>query len=341
MTMMNLTSPTELDLLLSDRISRALTRVYDLHPATPLEPFELSIQGAVAYLKREDTSVIRSYKWRGAYFKMIQCVESGNRGPFVTASSGNHAQGVALAANRLGVPATIFMPVSTPELKQRSVKKLGGTGVSVVLTGDSLEQASRAAADYLIKTAATLIPPFDDLDVIAGQATIAHEVLGQLPDVDVIFVPIGGGGLASGVSHYCQAGSRQVQVIGVEVLGQDSMRTSIEAGWRTRLDPLDLFCDGTAVNCPGELTFEICRRHLSRIVTVTNEQVCAAIATLWESRRLITEPSGAVALAGLIASGKSGDINPARQKCVAIVSGGNTDFRTLPMIVQRSQQYQS
>lgn len=337
---MNVIAPTRAEVSFGERIAAAESRVYDVNPSTPIEPIELPaarIRPRV-YLKREDQSRIGSYKWRGAYFKMFRCVESGNRGPFVTSSAGNHAQGVALAARHLGVKATIFMPVTTPDLKKLSVKRLGGSQVTVVFDGDRFEQTSRSAYDYSVDTGATLVPPFDDLDVIAGQATVATEIVNQLPDVDVVFVPIGGGGLASGISFFCKHHARDIRVVGVEVTGQDSMRNAIEAGHRTCLVRVDQFCDGTAVGQPGEWTFEFCRRYLDEIITVSNEQVCASIESLWEERRLITEPSGAIAFAGLLSVCESAPASIENQAWVAIVSGGNTDFRTLPSIVRRSQR---
>lgn len=329
---------------LMERISRARSCVYDVGAKTPLERIELGGNRdgqSNVYLKREDASLIRSYKWRGAYFKMAQCVAEGNRGPFVTTSAGNHAQGVALAASRLGVAATIFMPVSTPELKRLSVKRLGAEFVRIVFVGDRFDQTSAAALGFADETGATFVPPFDDLDVIAGQATVASEILEQLPETDVIFVPIGGGGLASGVSVFCRDHDREVRVVGVEVTGQDSMTRSIEAGRRIRMEDVGQFCDGTAVGCPGRLTFELCRQNLVEIVSVSDEQVCGAIEFLWEERRLITEPSGAIALAGLLAEVSRRGGSPGGQDAtvnqVAIVSGGNTDFRMLPSIVQGSQ----
>ncbi|MFK7820584.1 MAG: pyridoxal-phosphate dependent enzyme [Planctomycetaceae bacterium] len=325
----------------------AAATVYAVDTKTQLQPFELlsSATGgddATIYLKREDLSKVRSYKWRGAYNKLTNCVESDDRGPFVTTSAGNHAQGVAVAAARLEVPVTVFMPRSTPELKQRAVRQHGGHFVEIRLVGDSFEQASTAAHQFASETNATILSPFDDFHVIAGQSTVCHELVAQFDEMnvrpDVVFVPVGGGGLASGVSFLMQQRMPNVRVIGVEVEGQESMWKSFNENKRVSMNDVDPFCDGTAVATPGAMTWEICRECLDgEIVKVSNAKVCGAIQQLWEGLRVVPEPSGAIALAGLIEATKSGRVNPAAEVCTAIVSGGNVDFRTLPRIVQSSR----
>jgi threonine dehydratase len=315
----------------------AAKTVYLIDDQTAAHSYELPNGEGSIFLKREDASKIRSYKWRGAYNKLSACVGAGNRGPFVTTSAGNHAQGVALAAAALGVQATVFMPRSTPDLKQNAVRRHGGDFVDVRLVGDSFEQALAAAMAFASESNATILSAFDDLHVIAGQSTVAAELLRQVPGVEVIFVPVGGGGLASGISFLMKHKAPHVKVIGVEVRGQDSMSQSIREARQLSLGKVDRFCDGTAVATPGNLTWEVCRECLADTVVVSNEQVCGAIQALWEEERLVPEPSGAIALAGLLQASRDGRVDPHSQVCVAIVSGGNVDFRTLPMIVQRSQ----
>ena len=318
--------------------ARGLVRQIEPDP-TLLQSFALP-SGLDVFLKREDLSTIRSYKWRGAYCRLTACLEEGNRGPFVTTSAGNHAQGVALVAARLNVDATIFMPRSTPRLKREAVERHGQGRATIQLVGDSFEQALTAALEFAEQTKATVLSPFDDLHVVAGQSTVGSELLEQLPQADVVFVPVGGGGLASGVSYIVKTLKPDAMVFGVEVVGQDSMACSLRYDKRVSLDNVDRFCDGTAVATPGNLTLDICRQFLNGVITVSNEQVCAAIQTMWEQSRLVPEPSGGMALAGLLEAADAGTINPARQQCVAIVSGGNTDFLTLPLIVKRAQLVQ-
>ena len=307
--------------------------VYELDEATRLDALAVG-KGRILYAKREDRSQIHSYKWRGAFFCMWQKVQSGRRGPFVAASAGNHAQGVAAAARRLAVKAVIFMPCTTPRLKRDAVKALGGSFVSVVLTGDCFADAAREAERFCETNDATPIPPFDDLDVVAGQATVALELLSQMPALTRLFVPIGGGGLASGVAFAIkQIAKHRCRVIGVEVDGQQSMQASLEAGRRVELSSVDTYCDGTAVSKPGAINFELCSQWLDDVVTVSNAQVSAAIKLAWDAARFIPEPSGAI---GLAAADRDGRDN-GNDVVGTIVTGCNTDFKTLPRIVRQSQ----
>ena len=327
-------SQIENDRALDERIERARQVVYELDARTIVDRIALP-DGSHAALKREDLSKVRSYKWRGAYNKIAHCVRAGDAGPFAAVSAGNHAQGVALAASKLGVRATIFMPQTTPKLKQQAVTELGGTNVTVQLVGDSYDDAAVAAAEWIHDNHATVVPPFDDLDVIAGQATVGVELTEQLPNLDYVFVPVGGGGLAAGVSYAARA--TKLKVIGVEAIGQDSMRHSLAARQLETLPDVDRFCDGTGVKRPGKNTFDICQRYLDRAIAVTNEQVCAAIELCWNHKRLIPEPSGALALAGLLQSAADGLVDPAASQCAAIITGANTDFLNLPTIVRGSR----
>ena len=319
------------ELLLLAAVEHAQQCVYELDQVTPLDSVLLP-GGRRVYLKREDRSRIFSYKWRGAYNKIRYFVETGNQGPFVAASAGNHAQGVAASANALKVTAEIFMPCTTPKLKQESVKRLGGDLVHIHLVGDSFDEAAQAARQFLQEKKATMIAPFDDLHVIGGQATVGCELLDQLPNCTKIYVPIGGGGLASGVAFACKKNKPEIQVIGVEVTGQDSMRQSIEAGKLVSLQNVDLFCDGTAVRRPGQKTFALCEQYLDRIDVVTNQQVSAAAQFAWEVGRFVPEPSGAIGLAAMLMHEEQDQ----EEIVASIVTGANTDFLTLPRIVRLS-----
>lgn len=318
--------------------TKAKEWVYEIGSMTPLD--SLSVEDVTCFLKREDISAINSYKWRGAYTKIRACLEMNDSGPFVAASAGNHAQGVALAAERLNVQATIFMPRSTPKLKQTSVARLGGANVTIELVGDDFQQASKAAQDFASQNRLTLVKPFDDIDIIAGQSTVADELILQQRDLDVVYLPIGGGGLASGVGFALKLLNPEIEVVGIEVIGQESMYRSVQSGVPTRLDEVDIFCDGTAVLQPGDLTHQICTDVIDRIELVSNEQVCAAIQKLWEGKRVLTEPSGAIALAGLIQDVQLKKVSPRETKCCAVLTGANTDFLTLPVIVGKSQLIQ-
>lgn len=321
--------------------SRQLAKrdIYLVDKATPLDRIEIPGVGPI-FLKREDQSQIRSYKWRGAFHRINQVVQQYPGRPLVATSAGNHAQGVALAAAYLGVNATVFMPNTTPKLKQRAVKAWGGDFVEIRLVGDTFDAAKKAADQFVQTTNAVDIHPFDDVDIMAGQSMVGEEILESVPDIESIFVPIGGGGLASGVAAACKENAGPVNVIGVEVEGQDSMSQSIAAKSQVTLDRVDRFCDGTAVAKPGNRTFEVCSAYLDKVLVVTNEQVCAAIQILWEELRVITEPSGAIGLAGVLAATQDNLVDPRSQKIATVLTGANTDFLTLPLIVSRSQLVQ-
>lgn len=319
---------------LHTEIELASNSVYQLDQPTPLEVLELP-EGRQVWLKREDQSAIHSYKWRGAYHKMSRLLESGDHGPFVTTSAGNHAQGVAASARKLNARVTIFMPKSTPRLKRRSVKRHGGGQVEIVLVGDTFDEAQAHAREFAERENATPLHPFDDVQVVAGQATVGLEILDQLPAgpryPKIVYVPVGGGGLASGLAAALKLNRPEFKVIGVEVDGQDSMKQSVDAQRRIALPKVDTFCDGTAVACPGDLTFQFCRRLLDELITVSNDEVCRAIQFAWEEKRLITEPSGSIALAGFLKHAAKED------SAVVVVSGSNTDFLTLPTIARKSR----
>ena len=332
-------APSEFETLcgyLEAQFELAKKIVYEVDRPTICQ--RLNIGGRELFAKREDTSRIHSYKWRGSYFKMHQAMQKGRCEKFVAASAGNHAQGVAVAANRLKVATVIFMPTNTPELKQTAVRQLGGEFVDVRLVGDCYDDASNASEEFAHTTSSTLIKPFDDPAVIAGQATVGLEMLQQSPHLTRIYVPIGGGGLASGMALFLKKISKSdCQLVGVEVENQNSMQLSIRCDRRIQLESVNTFCDGTAVAKPGGHTFEICRQLLDDVVCVSNEQVCSAMQMAWESGRFVPEPSGAIALAAALEY----FMEDANEKVGVVITGGNMDFRTFPRVVSQSRQDQN
>lgn len=333
--------PTESFVELNDRdlLSRlevetqvALERVYQLDDRTPLDWVDLE-SGCVLSLKREDLSNVHSYKWRGSFNKILAMHEQGFAGSMVAASAGNHAQGVAVVARRLKLPATIFMPRSTPLLKQESVQDFGGEFVEIRLHGDSFDEAATEASRFAAISGGAVIPPYDDLQVIAGQATIGEELADALSKPPThVFLEVGGGGMAAGVASVMKRRFPDARLIVVEAVNQNGMGVSIAKGQRTVIESLDRFCDGTAVACPGELPFRICRQLVDECVTVTNDQVCEAIQFLWQKKRTIVEPSAALGVAAAIQYGLASEDRPA-----TVLSGSNVDFMMLPKIAQRGQ----
>lgn len=322
---------------LLQEILRARTRVYRVGNPTPLQQIRIPEIDATIYIKREDLSPINAYKWRGAYNCTAVLNESKGIKTVVAASAGNHAQGVALAAKLLGLQAKIFMPLPTPLMKQRAVKLHGGDHVEIILIGDTYDQASDAAKKYTAEHGYAYVHPFDDIYTMAGQATIADELVlsGEGP-FDYAFVQIGGGGMAAAVSAWLKMHHPQTKIYGVEGNGQASMAASFSAGEPVTLTEVDTFCDGTAVKRPGELTFQICRDTLDDIIMVSNEEVCASIQQLWDSKRVIPEPSGAMGLAGLVQFAQAHPEEVRGKKLLAIVCGANMDFGKLAMISSQS-----
>jgi threonine dehydratase len=291
-----------------------------------MEQLASSGDGSEIWVKREDLSAVKSYKWRGSCNRMATLSADEARCGVVTASAGNHAQGVALAANKLGIKARIYMPRSTPKVKQAAVMHHGGNFVEIHLSGDSYDDAVQAARKDEAETGAIYIHAYDDLLVMAGQGTMADEVVlsGNGP-FDAVFLQIGGGGMAAGVGTWLKTYWPNIQVIGVEGVDQASMKASVTAQEIVALNQIDLFCDGTAVKRPGELPFLICQTLLHRIDTVTNEQVSHAIRVLWEELRCIAEPSGAMGLAAVLQNKSEW----AGKKVLVILCGANIDFLQL------------
>jgi threonine dehydratase len=311
------------------------SRVYDVAQETPLEPARhLSRRlGNEVLLKREDLQPVFSYKLRGAYNKIAHLSDAERARGVIAASAGNHAQGVAYAARHLGIRALIVMPLTTPEIKVEAVRALGA---EVVLSGDTYADAAARCDELVRETGLTFVHPFDDPLVIAGQGTIGNEILRhKLGDVSAIFVPVGGGGLISGIASFVKALKPDVRVIGVEPYEADAMHQSIAAGRRVTLDHVGIFADGVAVREVGELTFPIVQAWVEEIVLVSNDEICAAIKDVFDDTRSIMEPAGALAVAGLR---KWVERTGARgERLVAILSGANMNFDRLRFVAERAE----
>ena len=322
-------------------LKRILTaRVYDVANETPLEPADwLSKRlGNTVLLKREDLQPVFSFKLRGAYNKMAHLSPEQLQRGVIAASAGNHAQGVALAAQRLGCRAVIVMPVTTPQVKIDAVRS---RGAQVVLRGDSYSDAYAHALQVQEAESLTFVHPFDDPDVIAGQGTIAMEILRQHQGpIHAIFVAIGGGGLAAGIGAYVKQVRPEIRLIGVQTTDSDAMARSIKAGRRIELHDVGLFSDGTAVKKVGEETFRLCREYLDDIVLVDTDALCAAIKDVFQDTRSILEPAGALSVAGAKAYVEAAAARGepvAGQTLVAIACGANMNFDRLRFVSERAE----
>ncbi len=310
-------------------------RVYDVARETPLEPARsLSRRlGNTVLLKREDQQPVFSFKLRGAYNKMAHLSPEALGAGVICASAGNHAQGVALSAKRLGCRAVVVMPVTTPKLKVDAVVALGG---EVLLHGDSYTDAYDHAVQLQAAQGLTFVHPFDDPDVIAGQGTVAMEILRQHQGpIDAVFVAIGGGGLISGVAAYIKAVRPEVRVIGVQTVDSDAMVRSVAAGKRVTLKDVGLFSDGTAVKLVGEETFRVARALVDDYVVVDTDAVCAAIKDVFQDTRSILEPAGALGVAGV--KQYVADRKLKGQTFIAITCGANMIFDRLRFVAERAE----
>jgi threonine dehydratase len=316
-----------------ERILRA--RVYDVARETPLTRADgLSKRlGNEVLLKREDLQPVFSFKLRGAYNKLVHLGgEALGRG-VIAASAGNHAQGVALGAGRLGVQATIVMPRTTPPIKVRAVRNLGA---KAVLHGDSYDEAYAHALALVEEHGFTFIHPFDDPEVIAGQGTIGMEILRQHPHpLHAVFVPVGGGGLIAGVAAYIKYVRPDVKVIGVEPEDAPTLERAMAAGRRVDLDEVGLFADGVAVRIIGKETFRVARRLVDQVVLVSTDEICAAIKDIFDDTRGIAEPAGALSVAGLKRYVEEGGVEG--QSLIAIESGANINFDRLRHVAERAE----
>ena len=318
-------------ILIDDTVKEILTsRVYDVAIESPLERgIKVSkLLGHDVYLKREDLQPVHSFKLRGAYNKIAQLTKKEQAKGVITASAGNHAQGVALSAQKLGISALIVMPQTTPTIKIDAVKSYGAM---VELMGDNYSEAAEYCKTRTAETGRIYVHPFDDLLVIAGQGTIGREILEQLPTATHVFVPVGGGGLIAGIASYIKALRPDVKIIGVEPEDSNAMQASVAQNKRVILPHVGIFADGVAVKQVGTTTYAMARDKVDDFITVTTDQICAAIKNIFEDTRSIVEPAGALALAGIA----SYDL-PAGAQSVAICSGANMTFERLQQVAERT-----
>lgn len=306
---------------------------------TPLQKNEYLSEkyGATIYFKREDLQHVRSFKLRGAYYKIKKIEDIARKSGVVCASAGNHAQGVAYACAHLNIKGTIFMPLTTPKQKVEQVRMFGRNKIEIILSGDTFDDSAAAAQDYCEEHEMIFIHPFNDLDIIAGQGTIGVEILNDIEDpLDFIFAGIGGGGLVAGISSYVKHISPRTKVIGIEPAGAASMKAAFDNNGPVTLEHIDKFCDGTAVQCVGEVTYNICRKYVDDIITVPEGKVSTAILDLYNKHAIVAEPSGALPVAALDLykdqiKGKS---------VVVVISGGNNDISRMQEIKEKSLLYE-
>lgn len=295
------------------------------------------VYGAEVYLKREDLQMVRSYKIRGAYNKIRSLAPSVLKYGIVCASAGNHAQGVAFSCNKLQIMGSIYMPVTTPKQKIEQVRMFGKEYIDIVLVGDTFDAANAAAIDYAKKSGKTFIPPFDDPKIMEGQGTIGHEIISQAKEkLDYIFIPIGGGGLASGLGAYIRQMSPDTKIIGVEPAGAPCMKAAIDNGGVIELEDINKFVDGAAVKKAGAMTYEVCKEILDDIVIVPEGAVCTTIIHMYNKSAIVVEPAGALSIAALnfYADKIKG------KKVACIVSGSNNDITRMEEIQEKSLLYE-
>jgi len=331
---MNTTSDTmyQLDFeAAKKRLSKIVTR-------TPLQLNQnLSRRyNANVYLKREDLQIVRSYKLRGAYNMMSSLPAEQLQKGVVCASAGNHAQGFAYSCKKLGVKGVVFMPVITPNQKVYQTKMFGADNVEVKLTGDTFDDCAVAAKKFTEENGMTFIPPFDDYRIIEGQATVGVEILEDLPNIDYVFVPVGGGGLASGIGTYFKTYSPKTKIIGLEPEGAPSMHEALKIGYPVTLDNIERFVDGASVRRTGDITFSICKEVLDDLHLVPEGKVCSTILKLYNEDAIVVEPAGALSIASL--DDYADEIKG--KNIVCIVSGSNNDIDRMQEIKERSLQYE-
>lgn len=325
-------------MLSAQSVKDAYKVLKDVVAKTPLalDPYLSEKYGANIYLKEENMQKVRSFKLRGAYYAISQLSEAERAKGVVCASAGNHAQGVAYAANELNISATIFMPVTTPNQKISQVRFFGGAHVDIQLIGDTFDESAAAAKAFSEKEQKTFVDPFDDEHVIAGQGTVALEIFEQLAELEVkpdkLLVQIGGGGLISGVSSYATELYPETEIVGVEAAGAMSMKAAYEAGKPIKLDKIDKFADGIAVAQVGEKTFQTIKDKVKKLVSVDEGLISQTILDLYSKIGIVVEPAGAAAVAAL--EEIKDDIKG--QNVVCIISGGNNDISRMPEIEERA-----
>ncbi len=321
--------------MLNEYLKKILrSRVYEIAEETPLEPAPLlsARLGNRIWLKREDLQPVFSFKIRGAYNKLAQLPQADRERGVLAVSAGNHAQGVALSAQRLQMSAVIVMPKNTPRIKVDSVRRYGA---EVVLHGSAFDEAKVHAESIALDRGLTVIPPFDDADVIAGQGTVGMEILRQHSGpIRAIFVPVGGGGLIAGIAAYIKAVEPDIEVVGVEPEDSACMHAALAAGQRVVLDQVGIFADGVAVRQVGEEPFRIARQCVDRVITVNTDEICAAIKDIYDETRSIAEPAGALGVAGVKRYVEREQAKDAH--LIVVDSGANVNFDRLRHIAERA-----
>ena len=312
-----------------DRVYKASTVLKEVIRETDMISAPKLNQSCNVYLKTENLQVTGSFKIRGSYFKISQLTDEEKKNGVIACSAGNHAQGVALAATKNGIKSTICLPDGAPISKVEATKRYGA---EVCLVKGVYDDAYKKAIELKNEKGLTFIHPFDDPDVIAGQGTIGLEILTQLPSADVVVVPIGGGGLISGIAYTIKKLKPSCKIYGVQAAGAPSMEQSIADGGIETLDGVNTIADGIAVKTPGNLTYDLCQKYVDGIVTVTDDEIALAILTLLEQQKLIAEGAGAVPVAAVM-NGKIPDIDGKNVVCV--VSGGNIDVTILSRVIER------
>ncbi|CAZ56607.1 threonine ammonia-lyase IlvA [Streptococcus suis] len=296
--------------------------------------------GATIYLKRENEQRVRSFKIRGAYYAISQLTDDEKSRGVVCASAGNHAQGVAYTCQEMQIPATIFIPITTPQQKIGQVKFFGGDYVEIRLVGDTFDESAKAAQDYTQESGKTFIDPFDDENVQAGQGTVAYEILEEAEEqtisFDQILVPIGGGGLVAGVSAYLKEHAPEIKIVGVEASGARSMKAAFDKGRPVKLDQIDKFADGIAVQKVGKSTYEVARKYVDRLIGVDEGWISGTILDLYSKLGIVAEPAGAATIAALevVKDQIKG------QTICCIISGGNNDINRMPEMEERALIYE-
>ncbi|MGB2128425.1 MAG: threonine ammonia-lyase [Flavicella sp.] len=322
-----------------DKIVKAQAAIKSVVSKTSLDPMPNYSERYAANImfKREDLQTVRSYKIRGAYNCIQNLSSDALKKGVVCASAGNHAQGVAMACQRLKVNGTVFMPTTTPQQKISQVRRFGESFIEVVLVGDTYDESFDAASEFCEAHAATFVHPFDNPDVMAGQGTVALEILEQADaPIDYLFLPVGGGGLAAGVTSVFKVLSPDTKIIGVEPSGAPSLTNSIKLGKNTSLTKIEKFIDGAAVKRMGNMTFKICKALLADVNTVSEGAVCSTLLRLYNENALVVEPAGALSIAALDTYKE--DIKG--KNVVCIVSGGNNDITRMEEMKERSMLYE-
>ncbi len=333
---MNTTSKNSISL---DKIYKAQQNIEGIVEHTPLVYMKNFSEryNATIYFKREDLQSVRSYKIRGAFNKIQGLSQIQLKNGIVCASAGNHAQGVAFACQKLKVKGTIFMPVTTPHQKIDQVRMFGGSFIKIKLFGDSFDDSQKEAVKYCEHQKSTFVHPFDDLEVIAGQGTVGLEILNDCEQpIDYVILPVGGGGLASGVGTVFKTLSPTTKIIGVEPKGAPSLTTSLEKGENTTLDHIEKFVDGAAVKRMGELTFEFCKELLDETDTICEGLICSTILKVYNENALVVEPAGALSIAAL----EKHKEQLKGKTVVCIVSGGNNDITRMEEMKERALLYE-